>query len=391
MKKKIGIIVILLALFQLGFIVSSANKTTDKSEVKYDSTKIIDVMTVKKNQHSEEIVSSGNIMPGKTVKVAFKVAGVIESINFNEGDLVNKGDLLASLDDNQYELNSQAAKSEYESLKLKVSSEIPSAINQAESQLKLAKQRFENVSKLYEEGGISKDKYDEVQTTLVTIENKYNEAINAKEVYEKKLTQAKTMTELANTKLVDTKIESPIGGVVIKKLNEVGETTGTGYPVIVIGEVDSVQAQIGLSDEYINKINVGDKATVFVYGAQKNIEGEITEIGALADDKTRTFPVKITLNNQEHSLKPGMIAKVNIPLKKRENILVPVDCVINMPYGPAVFVYEDSNVKEVAVETGDIVKDNIEILSGLNDNDQVVVNGQFMLKDNDKAELGGSK
>lgn len=391
MKKKIGILVGLLVLFQLGFIVSSAKNNTDDLSKNVDKHKVIEVTTVDRSAHAEKISASGNIIPAKTVKVAFKVPGVIDSINFDEGDSIKKDDLIASLDANQYELNTIVAKNEYESLKLKVNSEIPSAINQAKSQLDLAKQRFENLSELYKQGGISKDKYDEVNTTLITIQNKYNEAVNAQGIYQKKLKQAAAMNGLANSKLVDTKIKSPIEGVVMKKLFEAGETVGEGYPVVVIGELGNVQAQIGVSDEYVNKLSIGDTTKVYVYGIEKEYEGKIVEIGALADTKTRTFTVKVEIDNSKNELKPGMIGKVEIPLKKDTNILVPVDSVINMPTGAVVFVYNEKEgiVTERSVETGKMVKDNIEILKGLKDGDQVVVSGQFMLRDKDKVQLGG--
>lgn len=391
MKKKVGVLLALVVV-SLCIIVSSAKNNTDIEVEAIESTKLIEVVAVDKANHEKAVVASGNIIPAKTVKVAFKVPGVIERINFEEGDLVKKDDILAFLDSNQYKLNTLAAKSEYESLKLKVNSEIPSAINQAKSQLDLARQRYDSIKKLYDEGGISKDKFDEVNTTLVTIENKYNEALNAREIYAQKLKQAEAMTGLADTKLDDTTIKSPIDGVVMKKLFESGETIAEGYPVVVVGELGKVQAQIGVSDEVVNQIAIGDETRIFVYGVDKELTGKVVEIGALADTKTRTFPVKMEIDNENLELKPGMIAKVSIPLKSLNTILVPVDSVINMPEGPVVFAYndKDNTVNQISVKTGRMVKDEIEILEGLKNGDQVVVSGQFMLRDKDSVKLGGS-
>lgn len=391
MKNKLSSFVVVVILIQMVLTGCFAEK--EAVNVQDAIIKPVEVVEVKNNEYVDEISVSGNIKPSKTVKLAFKIPGVIEKINFEEGNFVNEGDLIANLDSYQYRLNAIAAQSNYESLQLKVRSEIPSAINQAESQLELIQKRYESISKLYEKGSVSEDKLDETRAALVTIKNKYNEAVNAKEVYDKKLEQAKAMSELADSNLEDTKLCSPIDGIVVKKLFEAGETVAAGYPVLVLGKLDNVEAEIGLPDDHINRIEIGCETKVYVYGIEKEFKGVVKEIGAIADSKTRTFPVKINIENKDLNLKPGMIAKVTIVFENLESVLVPVDSVINMPEGPAVFVYSEEKgiVTERSVTTGKIVKDRVEILQGLNEGEKIVVKGQFKLKDNDEVKVEGSK
>lgn len=391
MKTKLSSLIVVVILIQIVLVGCFAEK--EAVNVQDTIIKPVEVMEVKNNEYVDEISVSGNIKPSKTVKLAFKIPGVIEKLNFEEGNFVNESDLIANLDSYQYRLNSIAAQANYESLQLKVRSEIPSAINQAKSQLELIQKRYESISKLYEKGSVSEDKLDETRTALVTIKNKYNEAVNAKEVYDKKLEQAKAMSELADSNLEDTKLYSPMDGIVVKKLFEAGETVAAGYPVLVLGKLDNVEAEIGLPDDHINRIEIGHETKVYVYGIEKEFKGVVKEIGAIADSKTRTFPVKINIENKDLSLKPGMIAKVTIVFENLESVLVPVDSVINMPEGPAVFVYSEEKgiVTERSVTTGKIVKDRVEILQGLNEGEKIVVKGQFKLKDNDEVKVEGSK
>lgn len=391
MKSKFSIFIALIILIQI--VSGGCSIEGETVNIQEKIKKPVEVMQVNKNEYADEISVSGNIKPSKTVKVAFKVPGVIEKINFEEGSFINEGDLLANLDSYQYRLNTIAAQSNYESLQLKVNSEIPSAINQGKSQLELIQKRYESISKLHEKGSVSKDKLDETKTALVTIENKYNEALNAQEIYAKKLEQARVMSELADSNLADTNLYSPIDGIVVKKLFEAGETVAAGYPIVVLGKLDNVEAEIGVSDEHINKIKKGQETKVYVYGIEKEFSGIITEIGAMADMKTRTFPVKITIENMDLALKPGMVAKATIPFEDIESILVPIDSVINMPEGPTVFVYSEKEgiVNKRLVSTGEIVRDKVEILQGLNEGDKIIVKGQFKLKNNDEVKVEGGK
>ncbi|MGD8401688.1 MAG: efflux RND transporter periplasmic adaptor subunit [Bacillota bacterium] len=348
------------------------------------------VRTVIGGNYTNTISSSGNIKPAQLVKIAFKIPGTISYLAADEGDYIKKGQLLAELDARQYRLNALAAESNYASSKLKVHSEVPSAINQAKSQLDLITNRYNRYKSLYENGVLPRDKYEALETELQVIQNKYQEALDARAISAKKLDQAKAMSDLAHSSLDDSRIYAPLNGVVVKKLAESGELAATGYPVLVLGELSKVEVEIGVADEYINQLRLGQTAKVYVYGLEREFSGVITEIGAMADEKTRTFPVKFTVNNPNRQLKPGMIAKVTIPLDSSRTILIPVDSVINMPDGSSVFVYvpKSGTVVSRKVVTGDLVKDKIEILEGLRPGEQIVVVGYFKLKNHDRVRVG---
>jgi RND family efflux transporter MFP subunit len=348
------------------------------------------VRAVTSGNYTNAISSSGNIKPAQLVKIAFKIPGTISYLGVDEGDYVKKGQLLAELDAHQYQLNALAAESNYTSSKLKVHSEVPSAINQAKSQLDLITNRYNRYKSLYENGALPRDKFEALETQLKVIQNKYQEALDSRSVSAKKLDQAKAMSDLAHSSLDDSRIYAPLSGVVVKKLAESGELAATGYPVMVLGELSKIEVEIGVADEYINQLRIGQTAKVYVYGLKRGFSGVITEIGAMADEKTRTFPVKLTVNNPYKQLKPGMIAKVTVPLNSTSAILVPVDSIVNMSDGSGVFVYvpKSGTVVRRKIVTGDLVKEKIEILQGLHQGEQIVVSGQFKLKNHDRVRVG---
>lgn len=360
-----------------------------KEQVEEEIIKPVEVKQIYGDLYQNKLSLSGNILPSQTVKVAFKVPGVITQANFEEGTFVKKGQIIASVEQNEYNLQVDASAAEYESAKMQIDSEIPARINQAKAQYDLSKATYERVKALYDAGGATKSQLDEITAKKTADENTYKLALEAEGIARTKLEKAKAGLDLSNTKLSDTSVDSPINGIVMKKLVEEGEIIAQGYPVAAIGQVDVVDAEIGVSDQDIKHIVLGEKVKVYVYGLDKKFDGIVNEISPSADPATRTFSVKVKINNPEFEIKPGMVAKVDIPVSSVEGILIPVSSVLSKPEGEIVFIYDEETktVKKQIVKTGDIMKDKIKIISGINNGDKLVTEGQFKLNDNDKVSV----
>ncbi len=385
-NKSICAFIILVVLLQVVF--TGCSKQEEKEVIKPVKTQLMAL-----EKESESMSMSGNIKPAKTVKVAFKVAGVIENMNISEGDIVQKGQAVASLDSHEYMLGAMAASSQYESLRLRASSEIPSMVNQAKSQMDLMEKRYERVRNLYEKDAIPRDKFDEVEAALAVIQSKYQQALDAQDIFDSQLEQASAMSELAQSKLQDTTVYSPIDGTVIKKLSEAGETTGSGYPVVVLGDISQVDVEIGVTDSQLENFSIGQNVNVHVYGIEQDYKGNVFEISKIADSKTRTFPVKIRLENSRLEMKPGMIAKVEAEFGSVNSIFVPMEAVIKGADKPYVFVLDadKETVQKRTVDVGKVFDSKIQIVSGIEEGEEVVVEGQYKLVEGDKVSLEGSE
>lgn len=390
MKRKTTIFLVLILCVQLAVTGCTFHKT---AEVATEVLKPAVVEAVKEHVYAHEISLSGNIKPSKTVKLAYKIAGVIENVFVEEGQTVAKNDVVMALDSYDYELNAKAAQAAWASSKMKMDSQIPSKINQAKAKLDVVGKTYERIKQLYEEGAVSTAQMEQAEAEYIAASNMYQEALDAQEYTRIELEKAEALRDSAGANVKDTKLLSPIDGVVLKKLAEAGETVAPGYPVAILGALGEVETEVGVADAYINSITKGQQARVYVYGVEKEFEGIICEVGAMADPETRTFPVKIKINNEENLLKPGMVAKVTIPLLEQKSIFVPVDSIMNMPEGPVVFVYaeKDGVVHKRKVVPGNLVKDKVEIKEGLKAGEKIVVEGQFKLRDNDKINVEGTK
>lgn len=403
------------------------------SEVEENKTveRNVKIQTINEEGVLNTLSLSGNVTPVETVKLSFKLAGVINEVIPEEGSVVKSGELIANLKTDDYALQKKAAEAdkysaqagvsaaesqyeaamaEYESAKYQVETEIPSKITQAKAQLDLTQATYDRVKTLYENGISTKSQFDEISAKLTADTETYQQALDAKDIAESKLEaslkkveaygaqisassavveKAQAAVDKSVNDLSDTAIYSPMNGVVLKKLYSSGETVAAGYPVVAIGNINSVYVEVGVSDKYINSIKQGQNANIYVYGTNKEYTGTVEEIGSLADSTTRTFNVKIRVDNQNGEIRPGMVAKANLNISGESVCLVPVSSVIQLSSGSVIFTYDESTntVTKKPVVTGDIIGDNIQIIEGISTGDTIVTEGQFLLKDGDAVTV----
>lgn len=383
MKARINRLLILVLVLSLGL----AGCKKVEEVVEEDPLKPVEVMKVTSQEYSNDIEISGNVKPAQLIKQGFKVAGVIQEVYVKEGDRISQGDMLMSLGSHEYQLGVAAASAQYDSLDTELNSKIQSAVNQAEANLEFIKTQLDRVRRLHEEGAVASKTVEELEVSLVVAENKYQEAINAKITAEAQRRQASAGLDLAQSQLNDTTIYSPISGTVVKQVAEVGETIAPGYPALVLGRLDTLEVEIGASDNLLNYMKIGEKVDIFIYGIDKEIQGVISNIDSTADLETRTFGVKIDIDNGDGDIKPGMIANVIISTEKVEGIMIPIDSIMDDADASTVFVYNDASkkVEKREVVVGAVFEDYIQILEGLEDGEEIVVNGQFGLLDGEEV------
>lgn len=359
-----------------------------KEEVEIEEViKPVSIMEANTMKYSNDIEISGNIKPSQLIKRGFKVAGVIENVNVEEGDIVSQGDVLMTLNSHDYELGVIAARSQYDSINMELNSKINSAVNKAGANVEFIKTQLDRVKRLHEKGAVSTKTVEELELRLLVAENELQEAQDARDTSISQLRQLEAALDLAQSQLDDTVLTSPIRATVVKQISEIGETTAPGYPVLVLGQLDTLEVEVGIPDRLIDHVKKGEEVKVFVYGLEKEINGIITSIDSTADIETRTFGVKIEIDNSEGDIKPGMIANVIMPQKDMDSIMLPIDAVTDDVEGSFVFVYdeEEQTVEKRIVQAGEVYQDKIQILEGLENGELVVFQGQYGLLDGEQV------
>lgn len=242
-----------------------------------------------------------------------------------------------------------------------------SSLVQASAQLENSKKEYERAKELYEFGGASKSEYDGRKLSYEVAKSAYE---NLKE----------------NTTLV-----SPVSGVVTARNFDVGDMA-SGYPVLVVEQIRPVKIMINVSESLFSKIKRGMKVyvTLDAYGDEK-FEGRIARIYPTINNATRTFQVEVSIPNYDERVRPGMFARVTLPYATVNRVIIS-DRAVNKLMGSGdryVFIYNpaDSTVRYSKVELGQHMDYEYEVLSGVEDGEQVVVLGQLGITSGEKVEL----
>ena len=184
--------------------------------------------------------------------------------------------------------------------------------------------------------------------------------------------------------LTNTVLKSPITGVVTARNYDPGDMTGA-QPVLTVGQTTpnvKVVINVNESDLAVVKHGMTVDVTFDAYDGEK-FTGRITRVAPALDIPTRTFPVEVTVANNDERIRPGMFARVGINLGARDNVVVPDRAVVKQTGSANKYVYTYSNgtVAYKKVELGQRLDDSFELLSGIEDGDTVVIAGQVRLAD----------
>jgi RND family efflux transporter MFP subunit len=197
---------------------------------------------------------------------------------------------------------------------------------------------------------------------------------------------------------------SPASGVVLERRIEVGTLAGAGTVGFVIGDLSAVKARFGIPDSMVQSVAPGDPITVIVEAvAATPFAGRVTAIAPAANPQSRVFDVEVTIPNQDHLLRPGMIGTVALHPRRRgaaataappQPLTVPLTAVVRSPDRPgdfAVLVVEPQNNVDIArlrrVELGAVMGNAIAVLEGLSTGEQVVTSGATLLADGDPVRV----
>lgn len=293
-------------------------------------------------QPVEQIASfTGSIEPYAKNNISPSLGLRIEKINAEVGDRVRKGQVLVVMDKRQY---------------------LQSAV-----QTQSLETDFLRLKKLYEEGGVSKQQLDQLETQL-------------------SVSRHATSNLLENADLL-----SPITGVVTERAFDAGDIySPSAGKILTVMSIDRVKVQVNVSEQYFTQVKMGMPVNVKldIY-PDKVFDGRVSLIYPALDAATRTFTVEITIANPSSELRPGMFCRVSLNFGKTDRVLVP-DIAVQKQVGTNeryIFTVKNGKAERQVVELGRIVGKNYEILSGATAGQEVVVAGGQKLLDGSAVEV----
>lgn len=350
---------------------------------------------------------SSKVKADNEVSVMPKISGTVKNVYVSLGDTVKAGDVMFEIDDTnlrlqveQSEASLASAQASYEanvggSLENQIM-QLQSTVNTYEIQYNDLAKQLENTKVLYEHEAVSKQELDNLQSSVDKAKLQLDSArenlrLTQEKIAKEKIksgqasvSQAQVALENAQNQLGYTKVRAEIDGVVSTCNVTEGSTVSTQSAAMKIVNMDKVKLAFNISDDAINRISVGSKASISISAASAApYEGTVTNISPAADSQTMLYPVEIYIDNVDHNIKPGMFASLKLVLDTKENtISVPLNAVIEKNDEKYVYTIDENNVAhKKVVETGIKNDTSIEIVSGIENGEQVVVKGQDFISD----------
>jgi len=283
-----------------------------------------------------------------------------------------------------------------------------SSLNNAESSLNQAEASLSTAEENYR---LTKNTYDNPTELKQQLENARSQVANAESnlrVAEANLTetrkgareerirasraqvqQAEAGLEEINLNLAYAEIESPIDGVIYQVNVDEGEMINTGQSIVNVMNLSELFVEVEVTAGTVSRIKQGDKAAVKAEIISQSISGEITNISPSVNPQSKNYLVKVKIANPEGVLKAGMFADVEFETRRSENtVIIPIEAVVNLNTdNPTAYIVEDGKAVRRDLELGLSSDERVEILSGINEGENVIIRGQNRLEDGAEVEV----
>jgi HlyD family secretion protein len=325
---------------------------------------------------AQEITVVGNLIGDATVSVVPRAAGRLQDLSVRLGDRVSRGQRIAKIED--FEIVEQVKQAE-------AAQEVSLAtIRQREADLQLAETNVERSRSLFERQLLPKQ-------TLDDNEARYQAALAQLDLARAQTTQSKARLDELRINLANTVITSPVNGFVAKRNVDPGAFVSQQTPVADVVDITRVRLVANVVEKDLKALQSGNNARVEVdaFPGEK-FSGRIARVSPVLDPATRTAPIEIEIPNPEFRLKPGMYARVGITTQaKKEALVLPSTAVVDLGGRRGVFQLQNDVAVFRTVQVGTEQGSVVEILSGLNEGDQVISTGAGALRDGDRVVLAG--
>ena len=298
----------------------------------------VEGMVLKAQEFADNINLSGTLEANEEIELRSEVSGVVESINFEEGAKVSKGQVLFRVND--IELRAQLSK-------VKTAQQLASE-NQRRAKLLLEKQ------------AISQEEY---------------------EVTNADFESARAQSDLIAAQLSKTTVRAPFSGTIGLRSISKGTYVTPATPIANLVNTSQLKLTFAIPEKYASQMKVGNTLTFTTSNSKEEHAAKIYAIEPQVDIATRTLKMRAISENKDGKLYPGTFANVTMALEVvNDALLVPTEALIPIQNGKKIFVSEDGKAKEVIVETGARTDTDVRVLSGIKVGDTILTSGVMSLK-----------
>ncbi len=363
----------------------------------------VQIETVAQQSVDESYEAVGTVRAKNSSIVSSKVMGSIVAMKVREGDTVRAGQILVEIDSREARIQTQksgAGLVEMKGALDEVDRNIKaaeSAQTAAEANRQLATSTLRRYQQLLDRQSISPQEFDEVRNRREVADAEAERASRQLQSLEAKRRQAlaridQSKADVAGSQVYSsfTRIAAPISGVVVSKQADVGYMAAPGAPLLTIESGSDYRLEAAVQESQINRIHLRDQVRVQIDAlGQQELAGIVVEIVPAADPASRTSLVKISIalpGGNQQVIRSGLYGKARFITGQIQAITIPKKAVVERGQLTSVYVVDPSGIARMRlVKTGKTYSDRVEILSGLKEGEQIVVDGVAAVSDGSRV------
>lgn len=377
MRKLLLFIVLAAVVGVVGWKFFTTQVTKRESRRRRSSVVAVETAIIGQADLGDRATFTGSIYANERYDAAPKIPGIVKQVRFDAGDIIHKGDLIAVLDDDEYQLAVEQAEARVQ---------VAEAVAQdAEAQLTITRREHERNTSLHSQRVISSQELDRIEATLTAQEAKLETTLA-----ELKLSEAELKTRdviLGYTRVVADWDGPDQERVIGQRYRDPGNLVATTTPIVSVLDINSVKAVIPVSEKEFPRIRLNGVAEVVTDAFPGRVfHGRIKRIPQELGMLSREAEIEISIDNTDHTLKPGMFVRVSIEFQRHDHaVAAPLAAVVRRDDGSrGVYVVNDDRDQVVfqRVTEGIVDGSMVELINGGDLlNKEVVILGQHLLKD----------
>jgi membrane fusion protein, multidrug efflux system len=305
----------------------------------------VTVHVIKSESFPITIEALGTAKANESIALTAQTTDIVQSVEFDDGDIVKRGQLLLTLNDNEEKAR----------------------LNDLDINLQEAKRQLNRITNLAKESAASEQLLDEQQA---------------------KVKSFKAQMDVVTAQLNELEIRAPFDGVLGVRQVSLGALLKPGDLVTTLDDIAIIKLDFSISESHLPTVAIGQliQATSVAYPGEV-FEGEITSIASRVDPITRSIPIRANINNQQLKLRPGMLMQIELQKTVLQTLVLPEQSLVPVEDKQFVFVVVDGAVIRQEVVVGKRKPGLVQIISGLSEGDNVVVEGTLRLRDGSKVRV----
>ncbi len=398
---------IIISLVSSAIMMISCGNKEEASVGKPPAVQGVKIETIRLSPETEDYEAPGTVRSKTTSLLSSKAVGHILAVRVREGDRVEAGQLLIEIDDRDTRAQLQKAQAglrEVQDALEEMDQNIraaESARDAAEAGRALTLATFNRYKALIEEKSASRQEFDEVEARHKIAEAEAERArrllqalLAKKSQVQAKIDQVKADVTAAEIFLGYSRILSPMKGIVTSKQAEIGLLAAPGVPLLTLEDDSRYRLEVSVEDTMLRQIRLGTPVQVFIDAAGlQEFSSRVTEIVPASDPGSRSSTVKIDLPDGKggfvgrSALRSGLYGRARFPVGQRQVLKVPQKAILQQGQLVSVFVLDPSDILRLRlIKTGKQFRDGIEVISGLNDGDRILIEGLDRAKEGSRVE-----